>query len=206
MLLRNGMLAGNRGLPSDAMAVNPAVEPSYYWPDAISLSSCNRDNVADAIVSLAAAGYRPLLPSEIDAAGEAAGYRGRAGGLAVVLGRSGWVIPVDWDDPTGPLLLTPCGVRVAKIQIAERVERARPRHIQKHPNRKHHIGGQRFGLLVAIHPAANKPGYSGTWVCQCDCGRTTHASACLLLRGQKMSCGCMRGRKVVSDASATRQS
>lgn len=51
--------------------------------------------------------------------------------------------------------------------------------------------GVRYNCLTPL----NKEPYNGreeTWLCRCDCGRTTKATKSQLLRGGKKSCGCSR--------------
>ena len=54
------------------------------------------------------------------------------------------------------------------------------------------ITNQRFGRLVALHPAGSRDGV--LWLCQCDCGNTQIASAARLRYGAVKSCGCRARR------------
>lgn len=49
--------------------------------------------------------------------------------------------------------------------------------------------GQRFASLVVVRREINKRGRSA-WLCQCDCGRTSHVSSNALTRARVRSCGC----------------
>lgn len=57
--------------------------------------------------------------------------------------------------------------------------------------RRKDLTGQRFGMLVAQHPARTSGNRSG-WLCICDCGKTSIVSTDSLLRGTTKSCGCQR--------------
>lgn len=60
------------------------------------------------------------------------------------------------------------------------------------------ITGQRFGRLVAIHPAGMRKNgkYSLVqWLCQCDCGQKRIAVGHALRRGRIISCGCAKKGK-----------
>lgn len=54
--------------------------------------------------------------------------------------------------------------------------------------------GQRFARLTVISrglPSANR-NRSALWICMCDCGTQTIANRTMLLRGDRVSCGCGR--------------
>jgi len=54
------------------------------------------------------------------------------------------------------------------------------------------IGGRRFGrILVICRDGSDRQGYA-TWVCRCDCGRTTVCIGRKLRAGRVRSCGCLR--------------
>ena len=65
------------------------------------------------------------------------------------------------------------------------------------------LTGKRFGRLVVLEEVpAGDPFYkmfkktkSDFWKCQCDCGKITYASRCLLEKGRKISCGCYQSDK-----------
>lgn len=58
--------------------------------------------------------------------------------------------------------------------------------------RKIEIAGQRFGRLVAVKDIGKDRHRMRVWECRCDCGNTTTARAYDLIRGEKLSCGCLR--------------
>lgn len=53
------------------------------------------------------------------------------------------------------------------------------------------LPGDRFSKLVVIE-RGGKRGHNWTWVCACDCGRTTSALASNLRAGNTKSCGCLK--------------
>lgn len=55
------------------------------------------------------------------------------------------------------------------------------------------LAGKRFGLLVAVSPAASKSSRT-TWSCICDCGNICVVSTACLQRGRITCCGCTRSR------------
>jgi len=53
------------------------------------------------------------------------------------------------------------------------------------------IAGMRFGMLVAVEPAAvQQPGHT-IWHCRCDCGGEVDAPLSQLTNGYRKSCGCL---------------
>lgn len=54
------------------------------------------------------------------------------------------------------------------------------------------ITGQRFGRLIVLRRAPNIRRNLGQWVCRCDCGKETLASAGKLRYHHKRSCGCLK--------------
>ncbi len=69
------------------------------------------------------------------------------------------------------------------------------------------LSGQRFGRLTALRRLDKKIGTSYAWLCQCDCGRQTEASANALLKGRARSCGCGRAdalRRYAKDIAGQR--
>jgi hypothetical protein len=61
--------------------------------------------------------------------------------------------------------------------------------------RANDLTGRRFGRLVVVAFAERRQSPGGTrvlWLCKCDCGGETKASANTLKRGHTQSCGCFR--------------
>ena len=58
------------------------------------------------------------------------------------------------------------------------------------------LTNQRFGLLTVktIGPTSRNPGGTSvsTWICVCDCGKTTTVRAGHILSGITKSCGCLK--------------
>lgn len=52
--------------------------------------------------------------------------------------------------------------------------------------------GSRFGMLYVVARAANDTSRHARYVCHCDCGGHTIATATCLRRGHTRSCGCLR--------------
>jgi hypothetical protein len=52
--------------------------------------------------------------------------------------------------------------------------------------------GQRFGRLTALAFLRATPQGDSLWLCQCDCGNTTHVRAGALRSGHIRSCGCLK--------------
>lgn len=54
------------------------------------------------------------------------------------------------------------------------------------------LTGQRFGRLTVIRKyGIDKHNGNVTWLCKCDCGKTTVVSSAKLRRGNTQSCGCL---------------
>lgn len=59
------------------------------------------------------------------------------------------------------------------------------------PNRKD-LTGQKFGRLTVLRFHRVDKSGRGTWLCQCDCGKTTIVLASKLTTGNTKSCGCAK--------------
>jgi hypothetical protein len=59
------------------------------------------------------------------------------------------------------------------------------------PKKAKDLTGQRYGKLLVI--ALDERWIRGevTWICRCDCGKTTIATTAALRSGNKKSCGCL---------------
>lgn len=53
------------------------------------------------------------------------------------------------------------------------------------------LTGKRFGMLKVVSRGENV-GVKVSWVCQCDCGKTTNSTTSNLVSGKSASCGCVR--------------
>jgi hypothetical protein len=53
------------------------------------------------------------------------------------------------------------------------------------------IIGQRFSKLVVMSRLGSSTQRRATWLCECDCGKTTTAVTTSLRNGTKQSCGCL---------------
>lgn len=63
--------------------------------------------------------------------------------------------------------------------------------------------GDRFGRLCVLEESETRTNKQGRiFICQCDCGETSHVSAMLLKAGKTKSCGCLH-RETVSQRQAT---
>lgn len=63
--------------------------------------------------------------------------------------------------------------------------------------KRKNIVGNKYGLLTVISFQGYNPNYKQkeeTYLCKCDCGNTTIANKNALLKGEKKSCGCIRGK------------
>lgn len=58
--------------------------------------------------------------------------------------------------------------------------------LKRTSKRRHNLSGQRFGLLIALHPIDPL-----RWMCQCDCGKTSIVRTVHLTRTHTRSCGCL---------------
>lgn len=66
--------------------------------------------------------------------------------------------------------------------------------------------GQRFTRLVvlSLHAKGQKmPRKIATWLCRCDCGQTTLATAINLKTGNTKSCGCLRRTQRLTHGQST---
>ncbi len=63
--------------------------------------------------------------------------------------------------------------------------------------------GQRFGKLVVVAKAAERPGSKGRyyWSCACDCGSAKDVGRAELIKGDTKSCGCINPRHGMSHSS-----
>lgn len=52
------------------------------------------------------------------------------------------------------------------------------------------IAGNKYGRLLVVSRSANTCDKKATWLCRCDCGKTTIVIACHLKSGNTKSCGC----------------
>ncbi len=59
--------------------------------------------------------------------------------------------------------------------------------------------GIRYGLLLGVERVGSDRNNQATWLCRCDCGKTTITTAHSLRSGNTRSCGCLR------DATAKNQ-
>lgn len=53
------------------------------------------------------------------------------------------------------------------------------------------LTGQRFGRLTVLNYAGSQRNRS-TWLCECDCGNSVIVNQMELVRGDTLSCGCLR--------------
>lgn len=64
-------------------------------------------------------------------------------------------------------------------------------------NKTNDIIGKQFGLLTVISYNGINPNYKRAekvYLCSCKCGNTTLANRSALIKGEKKSCGCLRGK------------
>jgi hypothetical protein len=54
------------------------------------------------------------------------------------------------------------------------------------------ITGEKYGLLTALYPTAERSGRKVVWVARCDCGKEIPVTVDKLRSGNTKSCGCMR--------------
>lgn len=57
------------------------------------------------------------------------------------------------------------------------------------------IAGLLFGQLIPIYIVGTSPSRSVIWLCQCECGNTTHVTSKHLIDGNTKGCGCIRRRR-----------
>lgn len=63
--------------------------------------------------------------------------------------------------------------------------------------KRRNIIGERYGLLKVVSFSGYNPNYKRKeemYYCICDCGNSTTANKSSLLKGEKKSCGCIRGK------------
>ena len=58
------------------------------------------------------------------------------------------------------------------------------------------ITGMTFGYLTAIEPTGGKDRSYNVWLFQCKCGNTVQLPAARVLRGNTLSCGCLKGESL----------
>lgn len=63
------------------------------------------------------------------------------------------------------------------------------------------ISGQRFGKLIAVQRIGSTRNKHATWLCQCDCGKTSIVDSSSLISGNTKSCGCLisNGENIIAD-------
>lgn len=57
---------------------------------------------------------------------------------------------------------------------------------------KNDLSGKRFGLLTVIAETEERKNNSIVWKCLCDCGKEINVSGEFLIRGYRLSCGCLK--------------
>lgn len=60
------------------------------------------------------------------------------------------------------------------------------------------ITGQKFDMLIALHPTEKRQCGSVIWVCKCDCGNICERSLTNLQRSGRHSCGCYNKEQVTN--------
>ena len=58
------------------------------------------------------------------------------------------------------------------------------------------ITGMTFGYLTAIEPTGTKDRSYNVWLFQCKCGKKVQLPAARVLRGNTLSCGCLKGESL----------
>lgn len=73
------------------------------------------------------------------------------------------------------------------------------------PRKATDLTGRRFGMLTVIQRASPKP-YTkeSVWLCQCDCGNIKEITKGALVRGDTISCGCFRRKRMAEIQSQKR--
>ena len=68
---------------------------------------------------------------------------------------------------------------------------------------KHDLSGKRYGLLTVISRVPDRITPNGThhvsWLCKCDCGKSTISTSQQLMQNRKFSCGCQSSRTTIGD-------
>lgn len=54
------------------------------------------------------------------------------------------------------------------------------------------LTGKRFGKLTVIQRLENDKHGKTIWLCECDCGESTKSGGSDLIRGKRISCGCLQ--------------
>lgn len=57
---------------------------------------------------------------------------------------------------------------------------------------KINLVGKHFGLLTVIEETPQRKNNSIVWKCQCECGKIVNVSSDYLMRGYRLSCGCLK--------------
>ena len=57
---------------------------------------------------------------------------------------------------------------------------------------KLNLSGHRFGRLLVLSEADNKPNGKSQWHCRCDCGQNPLVGTAEMRNGEATSCGCLR--------------
>lgn len=88
----------------------------------------------------------------------------------------------------------------ARIRRGDTIEQA------LNPELRHvaDLSGQRFGMLLVVKEEGRDRQGGKTWLCQCDCGRTSTPSTGRLRMGVSTSCGCRRGPSMAKANEAKR--
>lgn len=63
------------------------------------------------------------------------------------------------------------------------------------------LSGQRFGKLIVVQRVGSSKNKHATWLCQCDCGKTTIVDSSSLISGNTKSCGCIisNGENIIAN-------
>lgn len=59
------------------------------------------------------------------------------------------------------------------------------------PKKAKDLTGHRYGKLLVVALDERRIRSAVTWICRCDCGRTTLATTAILRSKNKKSCGCL---------------
>ena len=62
---------------------------------------------------------------------------------------------------------------------------------------KLNLAGKTFGRLAVIKETGRDLSGSVLWECRCECGEVTETRSYCLVRGDTLSCGCMRGNQLI---------
>lgn len=59
------------------------------------------------------------------------------------------------------------------------------------------LTGQKFGKLEVLYKDTERKTNSGSyWICKCECGKIKSIKSSSLRRGEILSCGCLRNKKI----------